>query len=265
MQRIEENIIKEIIVQYNKGTGTNQIAKILSINRATVQRYLKRNNISLRKTSPYIKTYNIFYFDQYTKETCYWAGVLAADGCVRSDRAGVDLVFHKNDYYHLINYSNAIGLNSLPTKDKNAFRVQISGKWFKESLYEKFSITERKSLSLEFPKQIPEEFHQHFIRGYFDGDGSICKHSKNGLVYINFVGSWKMIPKINEILKINVNYNLRNKKPLAAIVNRDKYCSLHFSGKNAKSILDWLYKDTDDKIRLKRKYDKYVLWCSENP
>ena len=71
-----------------------------------------------------------------------------------------------------------------------------------------------------------QKFHQHFIRGYFDGDGSISKHFKNGLVYINFIYSWKMIPRINEILKTNTNYKLRNKKELASITNRNKFCSL---------------------------------------
>jgi intein/homing endonuclease len=32
-----------------------------------------------------------------------------------------------------------------------------------------------KSLVLKFP-DIPKEMYRHFIRGYFDGDGSLCLH-----------------------------------------------------------------------------------------
>jgi hypothetical protein len=49
-----------------------------------------------------------------------------------------------------------------------------------------------KSLTLKFPneEQVPKDFLIHFIRGYFDGDGCICKHiRKNRNNYAEYMCS----------------------------------------------------------------------------
>ena len=48
-----------------------------------------------------------------------------------------------------------------------------------------------KSLILTFPNkyQVPKNLINHFIRGYFDGDGSIYEYSKTHAGSISFIGT----------------------------------------------------------------------------
>ena len=60
---------------------------------------------------------------------------------------------------------------------------------------------ENKSLVLTFPTydQVPEELIYHFIRGYFDGDGSVSINSKNyKYAHISIVGTENFIKKLSE-------------------------------------------------------------------
>lgn len=46
-----------------------------------------------------------------------------------------------------------------------------------------YGLKERKSLNMLFPHNIPEQFMPHFIRGYFDGDGSMVLHTNEYNTY----------------------------------------------------------------------------------
>ena len=54
---------------------------------------------------------------------------------------------------------------------------------FNKAMCEKLislGVLENKSLLLEFPYWMEEELYPHFIRGYFDGDGSFCSRNAEG-------------------------------------------------------------------------------------
>ena len=50
------------------------------------------------------------------------------------------------------------------------------------SALSKLGGTPRKSLTLEFPKFIPKHLMSHFIRGYFDGDGSVWNGKRKKMI-----------------------------------------------------------------------------------
>ena len=60
----------------------------------------------------------------------------------------------------------------------------------------KLGCVEKKSSILTFPtsQQVPNNLIYHFIRGYFDGDGSICITDKN--YHISFVGTENFIKEL---------------------------------------------------------------------
>ena len=76
----------------------------------------------------------------------------------------------------------------------------------------KLGCVENKSLILTFPskEQVPEEFIYHFIRGYFDGDGSICKKEKSNCTNysINIVGTESFIKSLSQYF----NYGNKSKQ-----------------------------------------------------
>ena len=122
--------------------------------------------------------------------------------------------------------------------------------------------TENKSLTLKFPNenQVPKDLQRHFIRGYFDGDGSIStpKNSygprKNGRT-ISFIGTQDFLQSIIDIFvnevctdfgEINL-YQKRNQQ--AWQFSKTKYDT-------NKEIYEYLYRDAT--IYLKRKYERFA-------
>ncbi|MCK9429156.1 MAG: hypothetical protein M0R17_04070 [Candidatus Omnitrophica bacterium] len=97
---------------------------------------------------------------------------------------------------------------------------------------------------------ISDELRAHFIRGYFDGDGSIYLNDKKyGVSFVSING--KLLRKIKEILD-----NICSANPNLLIEN-GKYYRLAYRGNcNVEKIFKYLYKDAT--IKLSRKYDKFL-------
>lgn len=79
-KRTDESLRTNVIHLY-KNHSTLEIASITGLHRTTIQRILKSNFIGLRRITPYNK-YNFDFFSTFSRESCYWAGFIAADGCV---------------------------------------------------------------------------------------------------------------------------------------------------------------------------------------
>ena len=97
---------------------------------------------------------------------------------------------------------------------------------------------------------IPEHLIKHFIRGYFDGDGSL--HWLNGTknFRISFVGTAPFLKDIQK--ELGLSLSLGQQKG-----NQSKYFQVA-GRKQVPMILDYIYKDSDENIRLTRKYKNYL-------
>lgn len=268
-KRIDIQIEKQIRDLYNTGIGTNKIAVDLGIHRSTVQKYLKLSNTKLRKKSPQF-LYNIDFFSNYSAESCYWAGFIMADGNIRSDRETLGIHLNKKDQEHLIKFKNAInGQTIIQENVDNSVAIFINGPWFPKQLKNNFLILPKKSLIATFPLQIPKHFYHHFIRGVYDGDGSITIKFVD-IPYITFTGTRDILVNIETIINDHTNVKLKSRNvvpPLQDHHNGSVY-QISYSGKNAAIILNWLYYDSTENTRLSRKYDiwnnikdKYAILC----
>ena len=103
--------------------------------------------------------------------------------------------------------------------------------------------------------KIPKKLISHFLRGYFDGDAYIGISSQNKLVISVTEASNKVMIDIQKILKkeLDVDFNIR--------YNKRKLYVFSITGKKAEKILEYVYKDSNKKIRLDRKYKKYKEFC----
>ena len=101
-------------------------------------------------------------------------------------------------------------------------------------------------------KYIPKQYLNYFIRGLFDGDGSLYVH--NNTVQITISGRYEqdwsyLVNFLNKEYNINFKINLRTYK---------SFKSSHIRNVNPKSIINFLKQiyDVDDGIYLNRKYNK---------
>lgn len=236
---------QEIIKEYINGKNIPQLAKIYSLGKTTIHRILIRNHIERRTISVAMRNPNIVhnYFNKYDKDTCYWAGFIAADGHIshtqRAYYVGIGLKI--NDIEHIEKLANKINYNKIRKNNKSCL-LQFASKEMFMDLKNNFNIQERKSLILK-PCNIPEKFTSHYVRGYFDGDGHILKDYD----VIGFSGTYEMLRWIKTNIKLNCDVGNPN------ILKDKNIFSLRFQGiSQVPKILSWIYKDSKDK--LDRKY-----------
>lgn len=116
-------------------------------------------------------------FKEYSYNSCYWAGFIAADGCVTDfGRLSISLkkddIEHIDKFHYFTNYSNKTKIY------KNICSVSISCKEICKDLNDNFNITPRKSKTLLPPIKITDEdMVACFIKGVIDGDGSVMDDS----------------------------------------------------------------------------------------
>ena len=262
-KRINKEIESKIIKDYKNGKGTNFLAKKFNLHRATIQRTLIRNGLKLRKTSPYIGTYNVNFFSSFTRKSSYWAGFILADGCVRSDRDAIDIGLQKSDSDHLEKLAKATSFNGNICfgKELNCAKIDFAGKWFPESLKNNFGIGPRKSKTVRFPEKLPKKYYSDFVRGVFDGDGCI---SRPACPSVSFVGSIDLMLFLRELF-YELGVRLKGKNKYCAITKHENYACIAITGKNAKKFLDWMYLDSKKSIRMDRKYERYInYFASKN-
>lgn len=250
-----EDQMKYIISEYKKGKTLSALGREFGVSYSTIRNLLKRKGI---KTG--VNKHNFprdeFYFSNIdSKEKAYWLGFLYADGCVHSNSNEISITLKDRD--HLEKFRKAIKSNNKigESIDKRfssmpkIYHFSIKDKQLKSDLI-KWGCVPNKSLTLTKIPNIPRDFVSHFIRGYFDGDGSL--HWLNGTknFRISFVGTAPFLKDIQKELGLSLSLGQQEG-------NQSKYFQVA-GRKQVPMILDYIYKDSDENIRLTRKYKNYL-------
>jgi len=183
------------------------IAQTLRHSSETVFRVLKEAKIPSRQWR--LREIDESFWDSiYTEYPAYWLGFILADGYLRYKRN--KLVFclrlATKDSKHLQNFIDDVKTNHKLTSYKNEVSVYISNQRFTRGLQEK--------LSADIRSCVPESQIHHFVRGYFDGDGSVHCNKRNQ-IHFGIVGTKpRIISQLHEILLshgLNIRLYLRDR------------------------------------------------------
>lgn len=158
------------------------------------------------------KTLNVHYFDQWTPNMAYVLGFLFADGSISKRQCDVVIGLAVKD-------ENVLDFIKKETKSQRPiYRFAANrgkDKWKRQEasyLYLSSKILVQKAMELglkprktynddPFPN-VPDEMFPHFIRGYFDGDGTVFialdKRWKSESCRIGFIGSPRFIMGIRD-------------------------------------------------------------------
>jgi len=258
---ISEELGVQIIKLYQEGLAPNKIGVMLERSTSHIATYLKHRGIPSRNNSTACRKYklNENYFETIdTEHKAYFLGLLYADGCNHLNRTCVSLELQEEDSYLLETFSDAIYLqkrqlhliSSTSPNIKNRYRFVIAHKKISEDLHE-LGCVPRKTFVLKFPteEQVPSHLIKHFIRGYFDGDGSIgiYKNDRWLKLKFNILGTFSFLQSLQEVL-INCCDITKNKISTHGSV----YSLTSCNRKDVKSITDFFYKDAT--IYMERKY-----------
>lgn len=207
-------------------------------------------------------TYNNEFRVIDTPEKAYVLGFIYSDGCIGNYNHSytTEIVQHINEEYLVDKIQSLFPFfrKSNHTNKGRAFELINNQKALYDDLtnlglYQAKSNENRNKL--RFPN-IPKELQSHFIRGYFDGDGSVYRQ-KIGNTKLEIGGTcYYMITDIIKILYDNgITVNLRCKYAGEGLRTLDFYILYTSSDKISKQFAEFIYKDCGD-LYMKRKYDK---------
>lgn len=112
-----------------------------------------------------------------TPAKAYWLGFIYADGNVYDKDNGASvfqIALAEVDRTHVESLRTSLKAEHPLYSDRGCARLMISSQELTDDL-KRQGVTPRKSLTVTYPleKQVPLSLQSHFIRGYFDGDGTI--------------------------------------------------------------------------------------------
>ena len=261
---------KELICNLYKEYGsTVKVGKMFSVGHKVIAKVLEEFGIARTAASKRKYALNEHYFDEIdTPNKAYIFGFLMADGCNNKSKCTISMSLEERDREILEKIRMEIGserplefLDYTNKHDfgytyKNQYRLLMFSMHMCKTL-EQHGMVPNKSLIAELPV-LPTNLVRHFIRGLFDGDGSVYRNKYKGRNSyqhtLTITSTLSMCEKLVEIVerevKINCHiYDASNHNGITKVFN--------ISGKNQiKKFMDWMYQDAD--LFLQRKYDRYL-------
>lgn len=193
------------------------------------------------------------YFSEINDERkAYFLGIMYSDGNIYKKRNRIQITFQNEDTYLLEQFAQEVKSTAKLYNDRNKYRkIILDSKEMVEDL-EKLGCTSRKAHTLKFSEDLVEkQLMSHFIRGYFDGDGSISKTKKYAQVNISgcsfFLVDIKKYLESNDIDFSRFYPRYEDKK--------DGSGSIVLQRRSFKSFREYMYRDAT--IFMKRKHDKF--------
>lgn len=220
----------------------------------------------------FTKAINKDFFKAWTPEMSYVLGYITADGCIcvsKNRKQPFSLNITSKDESHLYNIRATLGSEHRIGKKKNgrgdvAFQLQIRNPVLTGDLMD-LGILPRKTYHLN-PIQVPDQYFGDFIRGFFDGDGTVYQYVVNGVPQIKaklLSTSSVFMEDINQ--KICKNLNIPLKTIHHAIDrNSDRRMVKHeisFYVNDCEAFAKFIYADSPV-LYLPRKRKIFERWAS---
>lgn len=273
MKKFSEEIINEILQKYDNGQSITSLNK--EYHTTKVRDLLIENNRQVPESRKGIGgrkrqcTLNENYFQELdSKDKAYFLGFIYADGFITKRSQGQNIlgltlaeIEPIDKFKKYIQTDKKVGYykktNGYSDKSYEYKLALISDKLVSD--IEKLGVVERKTLTLTFP-DIREDLIPHFIRGYFDGDGSVFlykdsrkEYSYNEYLGINICGTKEFLVALTKHLPF-----LEEGQCVYKEKRRETNCWNLKMISNIRSLelYHYMYKDCDD-LYLSRKKEKF--------
>lgn len=265
---ISEGERQYVIDEYLKNHNQSAIEKQMHMDIHVIRRILHEAGIKTNDTLCH-RLYDIddTYFDEIsTPNKAYVLGLLCADGNVSRNKGQWKICLQEKDKQILEDICKDMKTDRPLLLQKvqntyhkqtwqNQYLLEVGNQHMHDKLIE-YGITPNKSLTLQYPTVIKDELLPHFIRGYYDGDGTSYR-GENGTI-CSLMGTFDFCnvlkTKIKDSILVNASiYPYRDSK---------KTCTLQISGGlQTFKFFTWIYQNAD--LKLERKYAKFCADYSD--
>lgn len=260
----DEDTIHKIINMYNSGVPMYEIGHQLHFSGTTISEILKNHNVAIRPVTESNKRYEVneqYFEDIDTQDKAYILGLFYADGCRHKNCNTVSINLQERDKDILekikecIEYTGPLRYIDCSNNGnrQNQWCLSVSNKNIADCLYE-YGIVPAKEFKVQYPSFLTDELMPHFIRGYLDGDGCICKTEKR----VSLTGTKMLLSGIKSYVenKLGIHFSLlhyNKKNPIT--------CDIRVAGTiQCKKFLDYIYNDAN--LYLNRKHELYQnIYC----
>ena len=251
--KLNSDLINSAINYYIENEiSIKKCSEKFGIGASTLSRYLKKEEIEVKKINLKRYSYNEDYFQVIDSENkAYWLGFIAADGCINKTN-NLEISLAIKDRTHLEKFIQDINgdMAMLKTTENKARVFVCSVKLVKD--LEQYGIFNNKTFSFNSIPNLNAKLIPHFLRGYFDGDGSISTNgiNRNGSKKwaLNLIATEEFIEEWQEyFLKLGITKVSIQHKGDMRVWNK---CGVNQIAK----ILNHLYSNSN--IYLDRKFER---------
>ena len=247
----EKEFCELVIADYANRLKISDLVEKYKIDARTIDNILYFYKIP-KKRRRSVAVNEDFFKSIDTEEKAYWLGFLYADGYNNEKTGSIELTLQESDLSHIELFKKTIGSEHVISKKivdgkYICYRISICSKTLSNHLSSHGCI-QAKSLILEFPEKVPEKLTHHFIRGYFDGDGSVSVNLDTKRHYFHILGTENFLEEVRGHL------GLSDTK-----LDRKGNCyDLRYGGRlNLLKIKQYMYRDAT--IYLERKKKKFDM------
>jgi len=251
------------------GETISKISKDTGIHIQSIYTYFQKNNwkynkeIQIRQVGYYVDDNYLDNID--TEDKAYFLGWMLSDGCISKNKLGLKLKY--GDEYIITEMFNKFSIGYKIIRDKNGRSMSLSSTKMISALAELGCVENKTEIGFNVPN-ISNDLFRHFVRGYFDGDGtiginttrpnqrqiSICSIDNNFLIQLQE----KLLEHNISTVIYKENRNGKQlKKPNGEYTtgNKDMFRLTITTHKERLKFYEFLYDNCS--IKLMRKYVKY--------
>lgn len=263
---VPEDIQEKIIYNYTQlGMGLIPSGAPYGVSEYMVKKVLKQNNIYIRsytesKDNLRIYTCNDDYFKTQSPNMAYILGLLASDGNVAKNENKISIALEERDTEILEKIGKEMQI-SRPVETYVRLdgsvnsKLQVHSSAMKRDLAH-YSIVPAKTFILQPPELLKPEYYIDYIRGYFDGDGSIYINS-DWSYGANISGASKaVISWIQKILAEKYNIVCTKLESIPRLSENRNYYRITYYGPKVLALYKSFYHN-NDVLYMKRKKDVF--------
>lgn len=251
-----ESVWDDLIADYKNGEKIIDVCLKYNLHVKVVRPRLKELGI-YRNEQPRHEA-DFSYFESIDSEQkAYWLGFLYADGCL----TGCSLKFglNKDDVDTVKQFCEDIGSTYPIHNEGTICRVTMTNRKLSKDLI-KQGVVHQKTFSLKFPTKdiVPKHLLNHFIRGYFDGDGCVTHQCNGTQCSIGFAGLDSFLIELQKVLVEECDLNMV--KMHSRRISSPEFKQFSYRGnKQCKRIYDYLYKNATRWMPRKREKMESIL------
>lgn len=263
INKLDKETQEKIIEAYKNNMSLREIENQFDATRATVSKFLTDRGIKTTTGNHYRRYFHDFDFFETidTEEKAYWLGFMYADGYIvdnskhyGEDDFGLTLAEDSIDaiekFKKSLKATNPIRYDNSKKIGQRLVKLVCRSQKTVNDLIDK-GVFKQKSLILQPPEKVPEELIHHFIRGFFDGDGSLIRYDHkncNSISYtINFTTTYEMAKWLQNTLQMG-----------GIFPDRRREMTWYYSAGGNQQVLQICHYMYDDAtIWMDRKYNRY--------